>query len=409
MHKISKTIITLAIALSSVNGAQAGFEKADSNQNLLRGSLATKNDLILFNQNALGFVDPAPGSQGNSALNLNRNANGDLIWNGDSIIDANGNLISKSASFTGDLTAPSLIGDLTGTATIASIADALAPAARVDLASQVNGVVPVLNGGTGTTTVTGSSGLSPDTASLVLSNAPTIRAPLNINGELTLGRIDDSTCDLNSKGLIRYNPLGCRLERCDGSNFLAPDARFHRSFVTFEVYPANLVSAAKSFGSSTNNGLEAADFLCQRQADIANLGGDYIALISAVDANGSIVNAIDRIPTTADIKNLDGGFINLCNIWDGFIDGGFTTNFGTPSTFNNPPQGIPYVWTGTKIDGTMGGTCGNWEGRDNSNDVTVGNLNSNTQSWTEDVNAACSSTAAFRNFAHLYCVEKFNI
>ncbi len=90
--------ILLAVIISSLSSitAFASLEKAGNNTDLISDDLLVEGELSIFSANGLGLLRP-DGILANK-INLSTNANGELRWNGNTIVNANGELNATNAN-----------------------------------------------------------------------------------------------------------------------------------------------------------------------------------------------------------------------------------------------------------------------------------------------------------------------
>ncbi len=167
----------------------------------------------------------------------------------------------------------------------------------------------------------------------------------------------------------------------------------HRIFLTSQSYLGKLEENGQT-------GLEAADEICKKHAENANLVRDYKAVLSSALVNvkdrlvirGSIYtvagsNATKIIENSVDIWDADS--TNLLNSIDRDENGSFT------------PAGEK-VWTGTIEAGTVGtGTCNNWTDQTAGSQGTIGNTVNLDGKWLDIVlDQNCNIQA------RLYCISQ---
>ena len=123
-------------------------------------------------------------------------------------------------------------------------------------------------------------------------------------------------------------------------------------------------TAQDDLGLTCTDGLSCADAICQELADVAQLGGEYMAWLS--DTN---LGPADRF-TKADMPYVRvGDEVVIANDWADLIDcpDGVCLK-ATISTNENGDDDIGVPWTNTATDGTPGnsmgnpgvGSCGDW-------------------------------------------------
>jgi len=171
---------------------------------------------------------------------------------------------------------------------------------------------------------------------------------------------------------------------CPAGDGCTPD---HIIFVTSNTYSGNL------------GGLSGADAKCQALADVADLSGTYVAVLS-----DSTTNAKDRFTVTAPIKNTNGDTVadNAADLWDG----GLNTAVGFDET------GAPLsesVWTNTTFSGNLvsgipEAVCENWTTTaEPSGPVVFGFSNQQDDRWVHTSDQlSCSNARA------LYCIRTTN-
>jgi hypothetical protein len=113
----------------------------------------------------------------------------------------------------------------------------------------------------------------------------------------------------------------------------------HRIFVTSTLYDGAM------------GGLVGADAECQVRADAADLGGTWMAVLSAGETD-----ARDRITIEAPVVNLLDEPIaaDAADLWDTMLD--------NPVLYDENQTARPGdVWTGSTVDGTASGVdCSGW-------------------------------------------------
>jgi hypothetical protein len=418
---ISKSkILKLALSIGlTCLASQAAFEETTisnpGDTKTARGNTIVENELVLFGNNGLTFIPPT-GTLATSNR-LTTNASGDLLYRSFPLINNTGSVNANSANFSGNVTAPTFIGNLKGNATSAT--ETLGINGTVD-ANNATGILAVANGGSGTNTATGTAG------SVVLNNSPSFTGTVTINGTINLGQ--SNICDSSEAGQISYDPATCRTRLCDGSEFINPSGGAFEDkfvFVTEGRYLQNLVQEANNRGAGVTNGIEAADFLCNQSADSSGLKGTYKAIISGVGKSGQIINAIDRLPANTSLKLTDGSSVNFCNLWDGNIDTGINLNESANAPSQPPIDAVTIVWTGTNPDGTLEGnftnpigngitdpinhsTCNNWEGTNGQpRGVVYGIFGQTDDNWI-DINPIvdCDFLSGRNRQGRLYCVQQ---
>ncbi|MBI2664249.1 IPT/TIG domain-containing protein [Candidatus Woesearchaeota archaeon] len=199
---------------------------------------------------------------------------------------------------------------------------------------------------------------------------------------------------------IGAGTLDVKVTNPDGGVNVLPNGYTYytaRAFITQTQLSADMVAAAGLLPNpyTGNNGLAAADAVCQNLADIAGLGGRWAAWLSDsnVDAkervedleyakiNGVIVANSKNDLLTADPQNLDSP-----------ID--FTESGAT--------QANSWVWTATKQDGLKSGNyCGDWTDGASANPVVFGSSFTDYR-WTEHTSGPPHCTSVL----HLYCFER---
>ena len=394
IKKLSRIIFTLRLALAIAlpfTFANASIEETSitnpGDTNTIREDLIVENNVTVFGANGFSL----------NSFSFTTNATGDALWNSNPLISNSGVLNANSANFGGNITAPSFIGNLQGTADTADTATRFN--GTIDAATQVTGVLPVANGGTGTNSATG-------TGSVVLNNSPTFEGDVNFNGALKLNIVTALNCTGSNDGEIAFNDTTGRVEICAGGRAepINPPKQAH-VFVTFGVFSPNLVSSAESLGYQGNNGLDAADFICSHFARVQNRGRNYIAILGGFDSSFQNRNPRDRIPPGTDLVQFDGTVVNLKDLWDGSIDNPIEiTELGVKAT-----QGINNVFTGSRNNGTITSTCNNWQGLPQGQPVNLGFglITEKNTNWVEGTQIlTCNEYVQQGRTGHLYCVEK---
>jgi hypothetical protein len=402
IKKLSRIIFTLRLALAIAlpfNFANAAIEETSINNsgdsNTVRQNLIAEDDFSIFGSNGFSLV-PSNSSFANR-VPFSTNTNGDALWNGNPLINNTGVLNANSANFTGNVTAASFIGNLQGTADTADTATNFN--GTIDATNQITGVLPVANGGTGSTTATG-------TGSVVLNNSPSFTGNVNFNNAIKLNVVNNLNCTGTNDGETAFVTSTGRVEVCTAglAQAINPPNQAH-VFVTFGVFTPNLLAQAQQLGYQGSNGLEAGDFICSHFARIQNRGDNYIAILGGFDSNFQIQNPIDRIPPGTDLVQFDGTIVNLADLWiGGILNPIEITEFGVKAT-----QGIDTVITGAKSDGTSSGTCNNWQGLPNGQPVNLGFgiIGKKDVAWIQEVQTLTCNQFTQRGMSgHLYCVEK---
>ncbi|MDC0666940.1 DUF4215 domain-containing protein [Nannocystis radixulma] len=176
-------------------------------------------------------------------------------------------------------------------------------------------------------------------------------------------------------------------EECDGSPGCDAECRreFLWVFVTNDVFPSSL------------GGLDAADQICQMQAENANRPGQYKAWLSTdLQSVGSRFVHSTRPWRRTDMEP-------VADNWDDLIDG----LLDNPIAFNEfaealvPPGmcGSCLVWTNSDImGGAQMGDCGMWNGVPLA--AVGGDCGVMTEGWTFGCGLNCAGSA------RLYCFEQ---
>jgi hypothetical protein len=165
-----------------------------------------------------------------------------------------------------------------------------------------------------------------------------------------------------------------------GSYVFRPIARHVRAFVTAALYSGNL------------GGLVGADQKCQQMADLAQLGGTFLAWIS-IDTDAT--RTADRWPTDS-VFDLVNGF-RFASSYAELVGAG---PHNPPLAITQSGGGLPpaaAVWTGGGSNATLS-DCNDWTNGSpsfNGTRATVGSGN-----WQNGGTLPC------HNQAHLYCFEQ---
>ena len=199
-------------------------------------------------------------------------------------------------------------------------------------------------------------------------------------------------------------PDRCRVLEDGSTECYCPEGSEPGATGCYEIHPRAFVTSVGMTGAEIG-GLESADALCNTLAVGADMGGNYVAWLSAPGSgagsrlgDGGPWRTWDPEVTlwTALVAN------NLGDLVDGSLHHPIQyTEFGAP--LDGPPQ----VWTGTQADGSpmseselFGGTCGGWTD-DSAGQFAITGLSSSTnEAWTAWSPAQCGQSY------RLYCFQK---
>jgi len=165
-------------------------------------------------------------------------------------------------------------------------------------------------------------------------------------------------------------------------------------FVTSEIYTPDFVTEANNRGGSfvATQEIEAADYLCQRLANLEGLPGQFVAWLST-DA----VNAVDRLSPFMNGFRCTNGEVVAMNITD-LTDGTLANPIRYDETGARVNGG--QVWTGTKSNGTSTGhNCNNWAPPFSGLPGNAGRLYRSDDQWTYFAYDYACQLYSFR----LYC------
>lgn len=156
-------------------------------------------------------------------------------------------------------------------------------------------------------------------------------------------------------------------------------------------------------GNLGGGGIAAGDALCMAAAADGGLAGTFIAWLSTTDggsADGSTVNAIDRLPSHAYWQLPDdAGRV--------FPSRAFIADGGLPErAIDRDPGGAlagGFAWTCTTVRGTAlatGSHCQGWTSAASTDQGFRGTVGATDGRWTQTGTLSCASGA------HLLCFEK---
>jgi hypothetical protein len=172
------------------------------------------------------------------------------------------------------------------------------------------------------------------------------------------------------------------------------------AFVTAAAGNGNFASWPLAEGRT---GLEAADFICRREAMAARLPRphSFVAWLSSATRN-----ARDRLPAALGWRRLDG--TGLAASRDDLIDGWLAAppnQTGGGAYLPLPPAEAAPVWTGTAWDGMglAGMTCGDWGSAAMGDAGLAGFGNSVASDWTDGQPFSCDALLP------LYCFSTAEI
>jgi hypothetical protein len=139
-------------------------------------------------------------------------------------------------------------------------------------------------------------------------------------------------------------------------------------------------------------GVTGADAICNNTAKAAGLAGNYVAWISASNAN-----AVDRVKSNGPWKLVDGTQIAASKA--DFTRGGLAAAFRKDEKGAVPPVELDFVWTGTGPNGTVAdATCADWSA--NGTSGKVGEAERTDNRWTLAQDLDCTEAR------RLYCLEQ---
>jgi hypothetical protein len=167
-----------------------------------------------------------------------------------------------------------------------------------------------------------------------------------------------------------------------------------RVFISSQLY-----DGGDSFG-----GVAGADAICQDLADLAILGGSWVAWIS--DSSSEAREAVTQ--STGQYVLLNGVVIadNFDDLTDEEIDNPINVDENLSDIVGNES-----AWTGTLTDGTVSSdTCLDWTSGDNSDFGLVGGAATTNAQWTggdppETFTSKSFCDAASSSAKHIYCFE----
>lgn len=208
---------------------------------------------------------------------------------------------------------------------------------------------------------------------------------------------DNSDCDDSNSSV---NPAGVETgtadlidSNCDGE----VDPGFKYVFVSSNSYSGDLIASAPIV---TNDGLQAADAICQQLADqaVPALPGTYAAWLSSES-----VNARDRV--TAEPQNTfsyvlpDAPRSVIAVGFPGLVDGVLDHAINTDQS--GTELVLRFVWTGSRYDGVRaGGQCDNWS-QSSSQLLGYAGVSVDFDSeWSWWDQASCDQEL------HLYCFQR---
>lgn len=163
----------------------------------------------------------------------------------------------------------------------------------------------------------------------------------------------------------------------------------------------NIVAAAQNIGCSAQNGIAAADCICQTEADEAGLVGIFKAWLSddTSDPASTFIQSTN-VYEMLDHENIASASITVANNWNDLTDG----NIDNP--INRNADGLSVsggMWTNTNTDGTLLSSaedCQNWT---SSNEFILSSIGAQTtgSTWT-----ARASNRRCDRLNKLYCFEQ---
>ena len=154
-------------------------------------------------------------------------------------------------------------------------------------------------------------------------------------------------------------------------------------------------TTSQSYAGNGFGGLAGVDSKCQIAANSAGIGGTYKAWIS-----GSSVSASARLAHSGEPYRRTDGFI-VANNWTDLTDGILIRSMDRDEFAAPSP---PYVWTGTRADGSADGFlhCDNWATISSLDAGTYGVAGSLSSYWTAfDYRDSCPS-----QYLGLYCFQQ---
>ncbi len=189
---------------------------------------------------------------------------------------------------------------------------------------------------------------------------------------------------------------GCEISesRCIGSYDSEYDPVSKPCFPPPVLPTTVFVTSSTSNGDFGFNGLASADVECQGLADVAALGGTWVAWLS-----NSSEAASTRLTTAGALgpyRRTDGTIVadSLPDLTDSFLDAPINRDeFGTPRNDSG-------VWTGTLSDGSAASSvCNDWNPDGGGAAATIGSTSATGSPWTAANNVGCGGGNSLR----LYC------
>ncbi|MFC1730252.1 hypothetical protein ACFL6I_07925 [candidate division KSB1 bacterium] len=200
------------------------------------------------------------------------------------------------------------------------------------------------------------------------------------------------------------------VEKTEKELFAVTDSEPKLVFMTLAAYTGDLVGHAQSVGYSGTDGLDAADYLCQAEADGASaINTELAGRIFKVWLSDSTTDARDRLThPTVPYTRADG--VVVAFDWDDLVDGVPRREILT-DIFGNLLFEQSSVWTatqnsGVKISTDSASNCDGWTIGDDLSMARIGNplwyntLIGQTQ-WTSYLNKPCNNART-----RLYCFEQ---
>ena len=172
------------------------------------------------------------------------------------------------------------------------------------------------------------------------------------------------------------------------------------TFITGNLANGNLLTIATGLGFGGSDGVLAADYICQNEADTAGLSGTWMAWISGPSADNNA--PADRFTQSNDPYVLTDG-TQIASDWTDLIDGTLSNAINVEADGSSSTAGNNQVWTNVNTNGTTQGTnhCNDWTSASGALNGRRGLRTQTGTSWTNSGNRTCDSANR-----KLYCFDQ---